>query len=244
MFDIADSMTQDPPIFCNTLDSPLWAQWNVLMQFALLLAYFGTVVVLTLTPGPSVMLGSAHGMRYGAKGTLPTIAGDLSANALQMLAAAVGLGAIITSSASTFTVIKWGGVAYLAWMGVNHLRHAKNDIARQNGDVVRNPWSRYTQGFVTSASNPKAIVFFAALFPQFVDPSATAAPIALQFLVLGVVFVIIDGSSVFLYAATAGRLSSWLSKKGRVAAQRRIAGVALIGAAGLLSLKGAPSPSN
>jgi threonine/homoserine/homoserine lactone efflux protein len=56
-----------------------------------LLAYLGTVVVLALTPGPSTMLGTAHGMRYGAKGTLPTIGGDLSANSLQMLAAAVGL---------------------------------------------------------------------------------------------------------------------------------------------------------
>ena len=214
------------------------------MQSALLLAYIATVVVLTLTPGPSVMLGSAHGMRYGARGTVPTIAGDLSANTLQMLAAAFGLGAIITNSASAFTVIKWGGVAYLAWMGINHLRHAKDGIESQNGDVVRTPWSRFTQGFVTSASNPKAIVFFAALFPQFVDPSTSGAPIALQFLVLGIVFIVIDGSSVFLYAATAGRLSSWLSKKGRVTTQRRITGAVLIGAAGLLSLKGAPSTSS
>jgi threonine/homoserine/homoserine lactone efflux protein len=213
------------------------------MQSALILAYVGTVVVLNLTPGPSVMLGSAHGMRYGAKGTLPTIAGDLSANTLQMLGAAFGLGAIITNSASAFTVIKWGGVAYLAWMGINHLRHATDGIEQENADIVRTPWSRYTQGFVTSASNPKAIVFFAALFPQFVDPSTSAAPIAVQFLVLGIVFIIIDGSSVLLYAATAGRLSSWLSRKGRLTTQRRITGTVLIGAAGLLSLKGAPSPS-
>jgi homoserine/homoserine lactone efflux protein len=213
------------------------------MHITLLLAYIGTVVVLALTPGPSVMLGSAHGMRYGARGTLSTIAGDLSANTLQMLAAAFGLGAIITNSASAFAVIKWGGVAYLAWMGLNHLRHAKDGVEQRNSDITRNPWSRFTQGFITSASNPKAIVFFAALFPQFINPSATAAPIAVQFLVLGAVFVIIDGSSVFLYAATAGRMSSWLSKKGRPTAQRRITGAALIGAAGLLSLKGAPSPS-
>ena len=64
------------------------------MPLALLLAHVGTVVVLALTPGPSTLLGSAHGMRYGARGTLPTIGGDLSANSLQMLAASVGLGAI------------------------------------------------------------------------------------------------------------------------------------------------------
>jgi homoserine/homoserine lactone efflux protein len=189
------------------------------------------------------MLGSAHGMRFGAKGTLPTIAGDLSANALQMLAAAVGLAAIITRSATAFTFIKWAGVAYLAWMGLSHLLQRNAGVADGDSATTQSPLSRYLQGFATSASNPKAIVFFAALFPQFIDPSGAAAPVAVQFLVLGVVFIVIDGSSVFLYAATARRLSTWLLKKGRVATQRRITGIALLGAAGLLSLKGAPSPS-
>jgi len=214
------------------------------MESALVLAYITTVTILTLTPGPSVMLGTAHGMRYGAKGTVPTIAGDLSANTLQMVAAAFGLGAIITRSATAFTVIKWGGVAYLAWMGLNHLLHAKQGIESQRGDTERSPWSRYSQGFVTSASNPKAIVFFAALFPQFINPATTAAPIVIQFMVLGMLFLIIDGSSVFLYASTAGRLSHWLSQHGRIATQRRITGSVLIGAAALLSLKGAPATTN
>ena len=95
----------------------------------------------------------------------------------------------------------------------------------------------------TSASNPKAIVFFAALFPQFIDPTASVMPVGVQFVVLGVAFLVIDGLSVFLYGATAGQLSAWLSSKGRVTTQRRITGIALIGAAGLLSLKGAPSTS-
>ncbi len=213
------------------------------MPLALLSAYVGAVVLLALTPGPSVMLGSAHGMRYGARGTVPTIAGDLTANSLQMLAAAIGLGAVITNSASAFTVVKWAGVAYLAWIGIGHLRHARDDLAGPTSDVARNPWSRYAQGFVTSASNPKAIVFFAALFPQFIEPSGATVPVAGQFLILGVLFLTIDGLSVFMYAATAGRLSRWLSRNGRVTAQRRFTGVALIGAAGLLSLKGAPSTS-
>ena len=214
------------------------------MTSALLLAYIGTVVILAVTPGPSTMLGSAHGMRYGARGSLPTIGGDLSANALQMLAASVGLGAIIVNSAAAFTVIKWAGVAYLTWMGISYLRTAKDPVAESSSNGSRGPLARFLQGFVTSASNPKAIVFFAALFPQFIDTSAAALPIAAQFVILGVVFLIIDGASVYLYAATAGQASAWLSKKGRVATQRRFTGVALIGAAGLLSLKGAPTTSN
>lgn len=189
------------------------------------------------------MLGSAHGMRYGARGTLPTIAGDLSANTLQMIAAAIGLGAIITNSASAFTVVKWAGVAYLAWMGVNHLRHATRDVDQPDTGAGLNAWSRYAQGFVTSASNPKAVVFFAALFPQFADPAAATSPVWAQFVILGAVFLVIDGLSVLLYAATAGQLSGWLSRRGRITTQRRFTGLALLGAAGLLAAKGAPAPS-
>jgi threonine/homoserine/homoserine lactone efflux protein len=210
------------------------------MDSTLLIAYVGAVLIMTLSPGPSTMLGSAHGMRYGAKGTLPTIAGDLSANSLQMLAAAVGLAAIITQSATAFMFIKWAGVAYLAWMGLSQLLRADSGIGDSGGGTVRSPLSRYVQGFITSASNPKAIVFFAALFPQFIDrPGALSVP--LQFLILGAIFITLDGLSVFAYSATAGQLSAWLSRKGRVRTQRRITGSALLGAAVLLSLKGAPA---
>lgn len=211
------------------------------MNSGLLIAYIGTVVALTLTPGPSTMLGSAHGMRYGAKGTLPTIAGDLSANTLQMLAAAWGLGALITGSATAFTVVKWVGVAYLAWMGLNHLLKANTRIEGSGSESPRSAVARYTQGFVTSASNPKAIVFFAALFPQFIDRGPFGANLAGQFLILGALFLIIDGSSVFLYSVTAGKLSTWLAQKRRFRTQRRITGSVLLGAAVLLSLKGAPA---
>ncbi len=210
------------------------------MDSTLLIAYVGAVLIMTLSPGPSTMLGSAHGMRYGAKGTLPTIAGDLSANTLQMLAAAVGLAAIITRSASAFMFIKWAGVAYLAWMGLSHLLKANAAIGDSDAGIVRRPLSRYVQGFITSASNPKAIVFFAALFPQFID-RAGALSVPLQFLILGAIFITLDGLSVFAYSATAGQVSAWVSRKGRIRTQRRITGSALLGAAALLSLKGAPS---
>jgi threonine/homoserine/homoserine lactone efflux protein len=211
------------------------------MDSTLLIAYVGAVLIMTLSPGPSTMLGSAHGMRYGAKGTLPTIAGDLTANTLQMLAAAVGLAAIITRSATAFMFIKWAGVAYVAWTGLSHLLRANAAVGDNDAGTVRSPLTRYVQGFVTSASNPKAIVFFAALFPQFIDNGAGAMSVPLQFLILGAIFITLDGLSVFGYSATAGQLSAWLSRKGRIRTQRRITGSALLGAAVLLSLKGAPA---
>lgn len=192
--------------------------------------------MLTLTPGPSVLLGSAHGMRYGARGTLPTIAGDLSANVLQMLAATLGLGVIVTRSATAFSIVKWGGVAYLAWMGIQHLRADRKGRGDDADGTHLAPRLRYAQGFLTSASNPKAIVFFAALFPQFIDPAAAITP---QFLVLGISFLVLDGSSVLLYAASAGRVATWLGE--RRVLQRRITASVLLCAAGLLALKGVPT---
>jgi threonine/homoserine/homoserine lactone efflux protein len=97
---------------------------------------------------------------------------------------------------------------------------------------------------VTSASNPKTIVFFGALFLPFIDPAPIAAPIAIQFVALGGLFHIIDSSSVFLHASTAGRLSNWLSQTGRFATQQRITGSVLLRAAALLSLKGASASAN
>ena len=210
------------------------------MSSALFVGYVATVAVLALTPGPSTMLGSAHGMRYGTRGTLPTIAGDLSANALQMLAAGLGLGAVIVQSEALFLAIKWAGVAYLAWMGISHLRRANASLASAADRGEKTPRRRFRQGFVTSASNPKAVVFFAALFPQFIDPGSS---LATQLAILGVTYLVIDGSSVLVYAASAGWLSAWLARKGRVHTQRRIAGSVLLGAAVMLSFKGSPSTS-
>ena len=210
------------------------------MSSMLFVGYVVTVAVLALTPGPSTMLGSAHGMRYGTRGTLPTIAGDLSANALQMLGAGLGLGAIIVQSETLFLAIKWAGVAYLAWMGIGHLRRASADLASAADGGEKTPRRRFLQGFVTSASNPKAVVFFAALFPQFIDPGSS---LATQLVILGVAYLLVDGSSLLLYAASAGRLSAWLARKGRVRTQRRITGSVLLGAAVMLSVKGSPSTS-
>ena len=178
-------------------------------------------------------------MVYGVRGTLPTISGDLTANSLQMLAAALGLGAIVTQSESVFLVLKWCGVAYLAWLGISRIRRAST---ARLGSMEPGPRVsvrvRYAQGFLTSASNPKAVVFFAALFPQFIDPTSG---LALQLVVLGVTFLVLDGLAVAVYASTSNRLAQRLSIGGRMERQERVTGAVLLGAAGLLALKGAPS---
>ena len=208
------------------------------MNLDLFLAYLVTIAIFFATPpGPSQLLMIANSATHGLKSSLATLAGDLSANVLQMTAAAFGLAALIATSATALGFVKWAGVAYLLYVGVKTFRAAPRPVraAGGKGTLLR----LYRQGFFTSAANPKAVVFFAALFPQFIDPNL---PIWPQLLALGAVYLVVDGVILCLY----GRLAEcYLGALGQGAPRRlnRIAGAMMIGAAALLGLKEvAPKP--
>lgn len=197
------------------------------------LLYVTTVLVFMATPGPSHLLMLSNAMRHGFKPSLATAAGDLSANALQMLAAGLGLAALLVTSQNALSIIKWAGAAYLLWMGVRLLRQANTAHAGAKPAPTPKLKTLWFQGFFTSAANPKAVVFFAALFPQFIS---IEQPFAAQFFILSITYLVIDGAFLTSYGAGAG----WLAKrlKGRAAAMLdRIGGAFLIGAAIMLGLK-------
>ena len=186
-------------------------------------------------PGPSQLLFVAGSLRHGARGALPIMAGDLSANAVQILAAGFGLVGLIAASAEAFTALKWVGVAYLVWTGVRIIRSTG-----RSGPAPAAPARRrlFRQGFLTSAANPYAVVFFAALFPQFIDPAHALAP---QIAILGVTYLAIDGAILLAMGAAAARLASALGG----AFERwmgRVSGLTLIGTAILLGLGDEPEP--
>ena len=196
--------------------------------------YVLTVLALMSTPGPSQLLMLSNSGVHGFKRSLATAAGDLSANALQMLAAGLGLAAVIAASATALSVIKWAGVAYLIWLGVRMIRRAKRDDpasdALRKKTTLKGLWM---QGFLTSAANPKAVVFFAALFPQFIASELAFCP---QFLILSATYICIDG----LFLSAYGLGSSWIVKRFKGNARvwvERIGGGFMIGAAVLLGLK-------
>ena len=196
--------------------------------------YAATVLALMSTPGPSQLLMLSNSGTHGFHRSLMTAAGDLSANMLQMLAAGLGLAVIITTSGSALTVIKWAGVAYLIWLGVRMIRKAKPDDpklgAAQKSVTLGSLWM---QGFLTSAANPKAVVFFAALFPQFISADSAFWP---QFLILSATYIIMDG--MFLSAYGLG--ASWIAARFKGTAKvwiERIGGSFMIVAAILLGLK-------
>jgi len=204
------------------------------MPFDTWTLYVLTVLALMSTPGPSQLLMLTNSGVHGFSRSLATAAGDLSANALQMLAAGLGLAAIIAASATALTAIKWAGVAYLIWLGVRMIRRAKPDETaaeeRQKRASLKTLW---LQGFFTSAANPKAVVFFAALFPQFI---AADAPFWPQFLILSATYIVMDG----LFLSAYGLGSNWIVKRFKGKARvwvERIGGGFMIGAALLLGLK-------
>lgn len=204
------------------------------MTFETWTLYVVTVLALMSTPGPSQLLMLSNSGAHGFRRATFTAMGDLTANALQMLAAGLGLAAVIAASAMALSVIKWAGVAYLIWLGVRMIRKAKpetGDTDQANGAVSLT--SLWMQGFLTSAANPKAVVFFAALFPQFISTEAAFWP---QFLILSVTYIAMDG--VFLSAYGLG--ASWVAARFKGTAKvwiERAGGSFMILAAVLLGLK-------
>ena len=195
------------------------------MNSTLWLSFLGTVLIICITPGPSVLLATANSMNHGSRKAIGTILGDLSANTLQITLSALGLATIVTSSGEVFSFIKWIGVGYLIYMGVMKLiaKPKVGDFQKEKDD--KSFFKLYSEGFLMSASNPKAIVFFAALFPLFIDPNLPFTP---QVVILGLTFLAIDGTCLSIYVHFASRLKTFLENKQKIHLQNKIVGTLLI----------------
>ena len=196
--------------------------------------YVATVLALMSTPGPSQLLMLSNSARNGFRRGTATAFGDLTANAIQMLLAGLGLGAVLAASAGSLLIIKWLGVAYLLFLGIKMIRKSRiqenADSQPQTRDSLKSLW---LQGFLTSAANPKAVVFFAALFPQFIDPGIA---IASQLIILSVTYLIIDAIFLSIYGISA----SWIAEKLKGNTRTyidRVGGSFVIAAAILLGVK-------
>lgn len=203
------------------------------MTLELWLSFVGTVLIIGITPGPSVLLATANSMSYGTQKTVGTILGDLTANSLQIILSSLGLASIVISSGEIFSFIKWMGVAYLIYMGISKI--ISKPIA---GNFKRKKKSRsffklFQEGFFMSASNPKAIVFFAALFPLFIDEKFAFVP---QVVILGLTYLAIDGICLYVYVKFASKLKQYLEDQKKVHLQNKIIGSLLIFSGLMLSM--------
>lgn len=203
------------------------------MTLELWLSFVGTVLIIGITPGPSVLLATANSMSYGSKKTIGTILGDLSANSLQIILSSLGLASIVISSGTVFGFIKWIGVGYLIYMGITKIFSKPVAGNFQQKKKKKSFFKLYQEGFFMSASNPKAIVFFAALFPLFINESYAFVP---QVAILGFTYLAIDGICLLIYVTFASKLKSYLEDKEKIHLQNRIIGSLLILSGFMLSL--------
>ena len=145
------------------------------MSFEFLFVYSVTVFVASIVPGPSMLLALTHGMKYGAKRTIASALGNVSVTLIQAAISIAGLGAILIASEGLFNIIKWIGTAYLIYMGISIWCSPKMIISENPGSHLSSKATlrkMYLQAAIVTAGNPKAIVFFTAVFPQFIDPNA------------------------------------------------------------------------
>jgi homoserine/homoserine lactone efflux protein len=189
-----------------------------------------TEVLLAFSPGPAVFLVVSEGMRGGFRNAARAAIGTLTGNAVYFVASAAGIGALLLSSPRAFRVITWFGAAYLALIGLKMLFAPAAPVAADETPAPGlRPWRK---GVLTQLANPKAIVFFTALLPQFIDPHLPMAP---QFLILGVISISLELPVLLLYGYTADR---GRARFGRYAMfGERLAGACLAVAAARLAMQ-------
>ena len=194
-----------------------------------------TETALCLTPGPAVLFVVAHALRHGSGKSLWANAGILSGNAFYFLLSATGLGALLLASHNLFIGVKWLGAAYLLFLGIKTLvdrgatRNGEADNTSPDGSGLR----ILLRGFAVQSANPKALVFFTALLPQFINPNV---PVALQLLILGVSSLFVEFVVLAGYGILAGRASAFAGWPRFARATNRVSGGLLIAAGAGLAL--------
>ena len=197
--------------------------------------YFLAVLVLTASPGPSSLLCMTKAVQSGFKLSVFTALGSLAAISTILTLSFTGLGVIIASSEVVFNIIKWTGAAYLIYLGWQSFRSSQqsyDQLSSEASPLKGTNKQHFLSGFIVGASNPKAILFFTALFPQFIDPTLALMP---QFIVFSTTFAVMELSWLLLYAYLGAKSSNWLFAQGRAKIFNRVTGGVFISAGALLS---------
>jgi threonine/homoserine/homoserine lactone efflux protein len=204
-----------------------------------LLAFALAAIALIILPGPTVLFVIGRSLALGRLGGFLSVLGNSIALVPIIVAVALGLGVIVTSSVVVFMVIKFVGAAYIVYLGVQAIRHRRRTATALTVTVsAKSRWRLLAEGFIVGISNPKSIVFFVAVLPQFVDYSVGQVP--LQMVTLGVVFIVLALLSDSLWAVLAGSARDWFARSPkRIEHLSATGGVMMIGLGGVLAASGA-----
>ena len=204
------------------------------MALEIWLAYALAATVVSIIPGPTILLVITQSVAHGRSAALPLVAGVVLGDTVAVALSLLGLGALLAASAVWFAVVKWLGAVYLIYLGVRFWCDSGKGIAptataaATAAAATAAARSLFGQAFLVTTFNPKSIVFFIAFLPQFVTPSAADVPA--QLLILAATFVVIGGLNAMGYAVFAGALKRFLQAENVRRRFNRCGGTALIGA--------------
>ena len=196
--------------------------------------------MLLIVPGPAVLYIVTRSLEQGRVAGFVSMLGVQVGALVHVVAAALGLSALIVQSALAFTVVKYAGAAYLIYLGSRRLL-SRERLQRGEARVPRALGRLFREGIVVNVLNPKAALFVLAFLPQFVDPDAGS--VALQVTVLGLLFVALATASDGMYALAAGSAAHWLRGSPRfLHVERWVSGSVLVGLGVTTALSGSRRP--
>ncbi|NKB77344.1 MAG: LysE family translocator [Gammaproteobacteria bacterium] len=191
--------------------------------------YTVIVIILMVSPGPAVVLAITNGMLHGPVNAFMAILGNMTGFLIISSITVASLGVVIEYSTYIFSVVKWLGGSYLIYLGIRMWLTKKDRIGiRQQIDSVKqlNTGQLYRRGLIVTLSNPKAIGFVVAIFPQFVNLNR---PLVSQYLVLAITMILIQGLVLLTYAYLSSQIRVWLNSPGRLNIFNRTSGTTFIG---------------
>lgn len=204
------------------------------MAWQVWLTFVGAAIAIAVSPGAGAIQSMATGLTHGVRRGYWSILGLEIGLMLQLALVAAGLGAVVTNSILAFNVIKWVGVAYLVYLAVRQWRTATVDLREQVGKAMDGGrLSLVVRGFLVNATNPKGLVFFLAVLPQFVVPTAPLMP---QYMAIGVTMVAVDLIVMGMYTALSVRLLRWMHTPRKQTIVNRVFSGLFAAAAVVLSL--------
>lgn len=203
------------------------------MSWDTYLIFLITTAVVCLTPGPAALLVVAQGISNGLRRSYWAIAGIALANSLYFALSATGIAALIVASGTLFNVIKWVGVAYLFYLGIAAMR-SKSSALTVTGDAREavGGTRAFWQAVVVELSNPKALLYFVALLPQFINP---AEPLGMQMLIFGITCVGLDIAAYSLYGWLGSKTQRFTANARFVKTSNRASGGLLIAAGAMMA---------
>ena len=182
------------------------------MELQVWLVYLLASVGLALSPGPNGLLALTHGALYGPRLATCTALGGTTGFAVLIALSLFGVGALIQASAHALAALKWIGGLYLAWLGVQVWRSPALGVDLHREGITPSGLALYRQALITALTNPKALLFFMAFLPQFID---TRRGLMAQFVVMAGTYAVVEVAYEVAVAAAAHRISPWLARWGR-----------------------------